>query len=153
MVTATPQLALAKSTQNVLNSWKEIATYLDRGIRTVQRWEAELGLPVRRPRGKRRSAVIAMRADLDAWLKACPLSVRENYAVRSNGSAHLKNGNRMRDGSPSDLVLKCRGLQVEMELNKAGFRQALNNLIESLGQLAPSPLASESEGNHDKQVA
>src|SRR5262249_18310689 len=51
----------------VLNSWKEIAQYLGRGIRTVQRWERKLGLPVRRPRGKKRSAVIALPAELDAW--------------------------------------------------------------------------------------
>src|SRR5947209_20255625 len=53
---------------NVLNSWKEVATYMGRGVRTVQRWEQELGLPVRRPRGKSRSAVIALKAELDQWL-------------------------------------------------------------------------------------
>jgi hypothetical protein len=52
----------------VLNSWKEIAAYLDRGIRTVQRWERELQLPVRRPRQKARSAVLAFRSELDRWL-------------------------------------------------------------------------------------
>lgn len=52
----------------ILNSWKEIAVYLGRGIRTVQRWEIDLGLPVRRPRGKPRSAVIALKAELDSWL-------------------------------------------------------------------------------------
>ena len=31
-----------------LDSWKEIASYLGRGIRTVQRWEREEGLPVHR---------------------------------------------------------------------------------------------------------
>ena len=56
----------------VLNSWKEIAAYLGRGVRTVQRWERELGLPVRRPRGKERSAVIALTPDLDSWLHKVP---------------------------------------------------------------------------------
>ena len=55
-----------------LNSWKEIACYLGRGVRTVQRWERDMGLPVRRPRGRQRSAVIALRGDLDAWLDRCP---------------------------------------------------------------------------------
>lgn len=59
---------------DLLSSWKEIATYLNRGIRTVQRWESELGLPVRRPRGQNRSAVIAMRSEIDQWLKACPVT-------------------------------------------------------------------------------
>ena len=53
---------------DVLNSWKEIAAYLRRGVRTVQRWERELNLPVRRPRNRSRSAVIALCSDIDAWL-------------------------------------------------------------------------------------
>ena len=56
----------------ILNSWKEIAKYLDRGVRTAQRWERDLQLPVRRPRGKRRSAVLALRTEIDAWLSSCP---------------------------------------------------------------------------------
>jgi hypothetical protein len=56
----------------VLNSWKEIATYLGRGVRTVQRWESELRLPVHRPRGKNRSAVLAFREELDDWLRRTP---------------------------------------------------------------------------------
>lgn len=59
----------------VLNSWKEVATYLGRGVRTVQRWEQELGLPVRRPRGKTRSAVIAFRNELDQWLQHTPTEI------------------------------------------------------------------------------
>jgi hypothetical protein len=54
---------------DVLNSWKEVAAYLGRGVRTVQRWERELRLPVRRPRGKSRSAVIAFKTELDRWLR------------------------------------------------------------------------------------
>ncbi|MGC2694234.1 MAG: hypothetical protein WA738_00430 [Candidatus Angelobacter sp.] len=55
---------------DVLNSWKEVAEYMGRGVRTVQRWERELNLPVRRPRGKSRSAVIAFKSELDRWLRA-----------------------------------------------------------------------------------
>lgn len=56
----------------LLNNWKEIALYLGRGVRTVQRWEADLQLPVRRPRGKGRSAVIALKTELDEWLAKTP---------------------------------------------------------------------------------
>ncbi len=52
-----------------LNSWKEIATYLGRGVRTVQRWERELNLPVRRPHNHLRSPVIAIPAELDEWMR------------------------------------------------------------------------------------
>jgi hypothetical protein len=53
----------------VLSSWKDIARYLGKGVRTVQRWERHLGLPVRRPIGaSQKSAVVLYRGDVDAWL-------------------------------------------------------------------------------------
>jgi hypothetical protein len=52
----------------VLNSWKEIAAYLGRGIRTVQRYEHEQQLPVRRVQGKHRGSIVALKSDLDVWL-------------------------------------------------------------------------------------
>jgi eukaryotic-like serine/threonine-protein kinase len=50
-----------------LDSWKELASYLNRGVRTVQRWEAEEGLPVHRLHHDKRGSVYASRAELDAW--------------------------------------------------------------------------------------
>jgi TolB-like protein len=50
-----------------LDSWKEIAAYLRRGARTVQRWEREEGLPVRRLRHGKLGSVYAFEDDLDAW--------------------------------------------------------------------------------------
>ena len=53
----------------VLSSWKDIARYMGKGVRTVQRWEHHLGLPVRRPNGvSHKSAVLLDRSELDAWL-------------------------------------------------------------------------------------
>ena len=59
--------------RRILNSWKEIANYLGRGVRTVQRWEAQLGLPVHRPAGKDHSAVLAFSSELDQWLDSRPV--------------------------------------------------------------------------------
>lgn len=59
--------------RRILNSWKEIASYLGRGVRTVQRWEAHLGLPVHRPSGRDHSAVLAFSTELDQWLDSRPL--------------------------------------------------------------------------------
>ena len=39
---------MTSTREDRLDSWKEIATFLNRGVRTVQRWEATEGLPVRR---------------------------------------------------------------------------------------------------------
>jgi len=52
----------------LLNSWKEISNYIGRGVRTVQRWERDFGLPVRRPAGHLKSSVIALSGDIDQWL-------------------------------------------------------------------------------------
>jgi phage terminase Nu1 subunit (DNA packaging protein) len=53
----------------LLNSWKEIAEYVGGSVRTVQRWEAERGLPVRRPSGRPRTAVLAIASEIDDWLR------------------------------------------------------------------------------------
>ena len=53
-----------------LDSWKEIADYLERDVSTVRRWERYEGLPVRRHEHQKRSSVYAIPAELDAWRAA-----------------------------------------------------------------------------------
>ena len=55
-----------------LDSWKSIAAYLRRDVRTVIRWEETRGLPVRRMPGTTRSAVYAFKHEIDAWMSAQP---------------------------------------------------------------------------------
>ena len=52
-----------------LNSWKEIAGYLKIDVRTCQRWEQSLGLPVHRLGNSPRSRVIAYPAEIEEWRK------------------------------------------------------------------------------------
>ncbi len=52
---------------NRLESWKEIAAHFGRRIRTVQRWEKEEGLPVRRHAHRLRGTVYALPDELDRW--------------------------------------------------------------------------------------
>ena len=52
----------------VFTSWKEIASYLGKGVRTVQRWEAQFGLPVHRPNAHAKGIVRATREELDQWI-------------------------------------------------------------------------------------
>jgi hypothetical protein len=51
-----------------LDSWKAIAAYLGRDVRTATRWELSRGLPIRRLPGSTRSAVYAYKYEIDAWL-------------------------------------------------------------------------------------
>ncbi len=61
----TPQGSAAAERR--LDSWKEIASFLRRGIRTVQRWEREEGLPVHRLTHAQRGSVYADPKELSAW--------------------------------------------------------------------------------------
>jgi TolB-like protein len=51
-----------------LDSWKEIAAYLKREVRTLHRWEAQEGLPIHRHLHKERGSVYAYKSELDSWL-------------------------------------------------------------------------------------
>jgi len=50
-----------------LDSWKEIAAFLRRGVRTVQRWEATEGLPVHRHQHAKLGSVYALKSEVTAW--------------------------------------------------------------------------------------
>ncbi len=52
----------------MLSSWKEIAHFFGKGVRTVQRWEKTLNLPIRRPPGAPSNVVLARTSDLEAWM-------------------------------------------------------------------------------------
>jgi hypothetical protein len=110
----------ALESTRVLNSWKEIANHMGRGVRTVQRWERELGLPVRRPRGKSRSAVIALAADLDEWLHRAPVGLGPD----SNGNGSILNPSQ--SSAPDETTGLDRSKFVPSDKQKA--RTAFDSL-------------------------
>ena len=85
--------------RRILNSWKDIAAYMGRGVRTVQRYEATLGLPVRRAAGQERSSVLAFPHELDAWLQARPVRIQTSM-IESVGTEPLR-------GSKSQLSISA----------------------------------------------
>jgi Tol biopolymer transport system component len=70
-----------------LDSWKEIAAYLNRDVTTVQRWEKREGMPVYRHLHDRMGSVYASRAELDAWTRSRNLPA----AQEDGNSASLSN--------------------------------------------------------------
>jgi Tol biopolymer transport system component len=68
-----------------LDSWKEIARYLNRDVRTVQRWEETGGLPVHRrvPGRLKGNPVYAYKAELETRLRETPPPVVEKEPVPS----------------------------------------------------------------------
>ena len=68
-------------TDDRLNSWKEIATYLDRDVTTVQRWEKREGMPVHRHQHDRMGSVYAFRSELDGWVRSRQLQTSQESAA------------------------------------------------------------------------
>ncbi|MGA8599373.1 MAG: hypothetical protein WB676_32030 [Bryobacteraceae bacterium] len=77
----------ATATDNRLDSWKEIAAYLNRDVTTVQRWEKRERMPVHRHLHDRVGSVYAFRTDLDEWVRtrnSPSLQVDGNKTVAQN---------------------------------------------------------------------
>jgi hypothetical protein len=81
-----------RQTPEILQSWKEISDYLRRGVRTVQRWERDYGLPVRRPGGQLHGSVFALALELDEWTRSRKARAQAN-GVSPNGSLNGPGGN------------------------------------------------------------
>jgi len=71
------------SKQLILESWKEIADFLNKDIRTCQRWERELGLPIHRLEGSAKARVFAHPEEIEVWLK-------EKYQNQSKNNLSLR---------------------------------------------------------------
>lgn len=66
-----------------LESWKEIGSYLNRDVRTVERWERTRGMPVHRLPGGEKARVYALKPELDAWRSSRDANLRETDATSS----------------------------------------------------------------------
>lgn len=62
-----PDVALCREVER-LESWKAIANYVNRTVRTTQRWEKNEGLPVHRHLHAKQGTIYAFTDELDAWL-------------------------------------------------------------------------------------
>jgi hypothetical protein len=93
MATTEPPIA-----EVTLNGWKEIATYLGKSVRSVQRWERELGLPVHRintPEGAQ--IIFVTRAEIEAWRDALDVGTQHRGQEGARGAAQSRsNGGRWR---------------------------------------------------------
>jgi TolB-like protein/Tfp pilus assembly protein PilF len=61
--------SMEKPPETRLDSWKEIAAYLNRDVTTVQRWEKREGMPVHRHVHEKRGSVYALTNELDGWIQ------------------------------------------------------------------------------------
>ena len=73
--------SMEKPSEKRLDSWKEIAAYLNRDVTTVQRWEKREGMPVHRHLHDRVGSVYAFRAELDQWAQSRNLRTDQNNSA------------------------------------------------------------------------
>lgn len=66
---------MAENNPDRLESWKEIAEFINRDKRTAMRWVKELGMPVERYPGGKKGRVYASRAAISEWKEVLPKSV------------------------------------------------------------------------------
>jgi hypothetical protein len=68
-------LSLHEGPEQLLQAWKDIAAYMRRDVRTVQRWEKLLELPIHRLTDSRSGSVFAYKSELDAWRETRALQI------------------------------------------------------------------------------
>jgi Tol biopolymer transport system component len=86
-----------------LDSWKEIAVYLGKSVRTVQRWEKEEALPIHRHAHSDRDSVYAFKPEVDVWRAS-----RSHLLEGHNGHAEV-------NGAPNPQAFPSKHPAVEVE--------------------------------------
>ena len=124
----------------ILTGWKEIARYLGRGVRTVQRYEHELGLPTRRI-GHRGGSVLATKSDLDSWVNSHP--TMHSSDTQPTAQIHLgsapENSPRERSRLHSEMMTLRKDLKEnirEIRENILKLRQELHEMRERQNAIA-----------------
>ena len=109
------------SSADRLDSWKEIAEYLKRSVRTVRRWEAEEGLPAHRHHHRSSGTIYAFKSELEGWFasRRTELEREPSDPVSTDGSSQLD----VTVSSPMTAAtsLRGRGVAVLRSASRVGW--------------------------------
>ena len=117
----------------ILSGWKNIAAHLGMGVRTIQRYERTLGLPIRRPAGRSRGAVVATKSELDAWVAASP--IRQVFQLsKLTLDSHHADMARIRAKVEEMCALRDQmtELRSELRISMKSLRQTIDGLTGEL---------------------
>ena len=105
-----------------LDSWKEIAAYLRRSVRCVQRWERTEGLPVLRHQHAKGATVYAYRHELDQWWEEGRTILHKAARASGNDGRFLSEG-------------KCRLQRIELPSEaQEAFALLVQNVLRTMGR-------------------
>lgn len=135
-----------------LESWKEIAAYLNRSVTSVQRWEQEEGLPVHRLVHAKGGSVYALTHELDLWRNQRDALRHSEDAVPLRGETlELESGPIF--SAPAESISAERALDARVHRERRGFVARLSHrpwlvsllalvTLAGLATLLPWPVAS-----------
>jgi tetratricopeptide (TPR) repeat protein len=129
-----------------LDSWKEIAAYLRRSVRTAKRWEKEEQLPVRRHLHGKRDSVYAYRAELDDWW-----SNRRSKLSDENGAEEIASEETapvLDEPQPLDLPTSVKAPERVPLLPKKSWTAALFSVGLFLALLVVAAFLSNRNSGH-----
>jgi len=119
-----------------LTSWKEVAAYLGKGVRTVQRWEQHYALPVRRP-APNSHVIFALPAELDAWVK------RQRYFKVHRPKPTIASKGQMRH---EQLTKELRTAVARLGMNRQALTSNLVRLQTAIAGIKNSPAVPATSG-------
>jgi hypothetical protein len=149
----------------IFSGWKDIAGYMGKGVRTAQRYERDLKLPIRRPAGKSKGAVVALKAEIDSWLINIPpleafgRPVPENRALLRGFTREMMQMRRVRQETrrvcEETRRIREQTVQVRKELTtgRKELRATMELLYKSLGlSFAEDQIQPSSSGRRALQA-
>lgn len=113
-----------KSQADRLESWKAIARYLGRSVRTARRWEVEEDMPVHRQMHKSQGSVYAYRSELDAWRRRMEQTEAQDDGEAA-ADAPLTDARRKPEQSVAVLPFKYLGRDSESAYIADGFTEEI----------------------------
>lgn len=110
---------------SILTGWKQIAGYLERTPRTAQRWAREAHMPIRHLLGRRRSPVIAIKHEIDDWVRSRDLgNANHTPAVQSPARSDLRTSLLLHQ----QLVQKMTQARRSLSSTRAILKQTISKI-------------------------
>lgn len=126
---------------SVLTCWKDIATHLGKTVRTVQRWERELGMPVHRPKGPSAKVVCAFPDELARWIATATFESSPSQPLAGDALrallARLEGLIAENEGLSRRCAATLRGLEASCTRLRVAAAEALQQI--ALERPSPAP--------------
>jgi len=130
---------LSPGSDDRLDTWKEIACYLNRNVRTAQRWEASESMPVHRHLHAKSGSVHAFRSELDSWRKersyCSPPGCHETRSTQRSERGRINDKEQILLRTVLEAILVQLTIQTASAMSSVPRRDAESQNPETIGDL------------------